>query len=114
MPTSGSHFTAQAPLFPVFFLGLLATETVHKNVSMDWFEQVVQTPVRSVRANYLSPQSVPSLYDALLRIWGWIDKEVQIPRDPTALSKDIGKRYPWWEHLVAKVLEAEEEILCLT
>ncbi|RYC80748.1 hypothetical protein BFJ63_vAg16363 [Fusarium oxysporum f. sp. narcissi] len=105
MPTSGSHFTAQAPLLPVFFLGLLATETVHKNVSMDWFEQVVQTPVRS---------SVPSLYDALLRIWGWIDKEVQIPRDPTALSKDIGKRYPWWEHLVAKVLEAEEEILCLT
>ncbi|KAJ0129946.1 Catechol 1,2-dioxygenase, partial [Fusarium oxysporum f. sp. albedinis] len=154
MPTSGSHFTAQAPLLPVFFLGLLATETVHKNVSMDWFEQVVQTPVRSVSAkkgnanlpffsnlwqdagwfclcpgllhpilptlvaelgaNYLSPQSVPSLYDALLRIWGWIDKEVQIPRDPTALSKDIGKRYPWWEHLVAKVLEAEEEILCLT
>ncbi|EMT67219.1 hypothetical protein FOC4_g10000172 [Fusarium odoratissimum] len=105
MPTSGSHFTAQAPLLPVFFLGLLATETVHKNVSMDWFEQVVQTPVRS---------SVPPLYDALLRIWGWIDEEVQIPRDPTALSKDIGKRYPWWEHLVAKVLQAEEEILCLT
>ncbi|EXL89840.1 hypothetical protein NOF04DRAFT_11401, partial [Fusarium oxysporum II5] len=58
--------------------------------------------------------SVPPLYDALLRIWGWIDEEVQIPRDPTALSKDIGKRYPWWEHLVAKVLQAEEEILCLT
>jgi hypothetical protein len=54
------------------------------------------------------------LYEALLRIWGWIDKEVQIPRDPSALSKDIGKRYPWWEHLVAKVLEAEEETLCLT
>ncbi|KAG5763747.1 hypothetical protein H9Q69_008312 [Fusarium xylarioides] len=105
MPTSGSHFTAQAPLLPVFFLGLLATEPVHKDVSMDWFEQVVQTPVRS---------SVPPLYDALSRIWGWIDKEVQIPRDPTALSKDIGKRYPWWEHLVAKVLEAEEETLCLT
>ncbi|KAH7227938.1 fungal-specific transcription factor domain-containing protein [Fusarium oxysporum] len=105
MPTSGSHFTAQAPLLPVFFLGLLATEPVHKDVSMDWFEQVVQTPVRS---------SVPPLYDALLRIWGWIDKEVQIPRDPTALPKAIGKRYPWWEHLVAKVLEAEEETLCLT
>ncbi|EWY88616.1 hypothetical protein FOYG_09738 [Fusarium oxysporum NRRL 32931] len=105
MPTSGSHFTAQAPLLPVFFLGLLATEPVHKDVSMDWFEQVVQTPVRS---------SVPPLYGALLRIWGWIDKEVQIPRDPTALPKAIGKRYPWWEHLVAKVLEAEEETLCLT
>ncbi|KAF5706058.1 hypothetical protein FGLOB1_7624 [Fusarium globosum] len=105
MPTSGSHFTAQAPLLPVFLIGLLATETVHKDVSMDWFEQVVQTPVRS---------SVPPLYDALLRIWGWIDKEVGIPRDPTALSEDIGKRHPWWEHLVAKVLETEEETLCLT
>ncbi|KAF5981589.1 hypothetical protein FBULB1_4700 [Fusarium bulbicola] len=105
MPTSGPHFTAQAPLLPVFFLGLLATETVHKDVSMDWFEQVVQTPVRS---------SVPPLYGALLRIWGWIDEEVKIPRDPTALSEDIGKRYPWWEHFVAKVLETEEETLCLT
>ncbi|KAF5965658.1 hypothetical protein FCOIX_12872 [Fusarium coicis] len=135
MPTSGSHFTAQAPLLPVFFLGLLATRPAHKDVSMDWFEQVVQTPVRSagsafaqvycsqyyplylaaeLGANYLSPQSVPPLYEALLRIWGWIDEEVQIPRDPTALPKDIGKRYPWWEHLVAKVLEAEEETLCLT
>ncbi|KAF5979012.1 hypothetical protein FCOIX_5556 [Fusarium coicis] len=105
MPTSGSHFTAQAPLLPVFFLGLLATKPLHKNVSMDWFEQVVLTPVRS---------SVPPLYEALLRIWGWIDKEVQIPRDPTAISKDIGKRHPWWEHFVAKVLETEEETLCLT
>lgn len=50
MPTSGSHFTAQAPLLPVFFLRLLATKPVHKDVSMDWFEQVVQTPVRSVSA----------------------------------------------------------------
>jgi hypothetical protein len=50
MPTSGSHFTAQAPLLPVFFLGLLATEPIHKEVSMGWFEQVVQTPVRSVSA----------------------------------------------------------------
>ncbi|SCV61181.1 uncharacterized protein FFFS_15750 [Fusarium fujikuroi] len=105
MPTSGSHFTAQAPLLPVFFLGLLATELEHKDVSMDWFESVIQTLVRS---------SVPPLYDALLRIWGWIDKEVGIPRDPTALSEDIGKKHPWWEHLVAKVLETEEETLCLT
>lgn len=49
MPTSGSHFTAQAPLLPVFFLGLLATDPDHKWVSQAWFEQVVQTPVRSVR-----------------------------------------------------------------
>jgi hypothetical protein len=52
MPTSGSHFTAQAPLLPVFFLGLLATEPAHKSVSRTWFEQVVRTPVRSVSHNY--------------------------------------------------------------
>lgn len=48
MPTSGSHFTAQAPLLPVFLLGLLATVPDHKEVSQQWFEQVVKTPVRSV------------------------------------------------------------------
>ncbi|KAF4338266.1 hypothetical protein FBEOM_7800 [Fusarium beomiforme] len=105
MPTSGSHFTAQAPLLPVFFLGLLATDPIHKAVSRDWFEQVVQTPVRS---------SVPPLYNALMRIWEWIDKEVEIQPEPNALPKAIGKRYPWWEHLVAKVLDEEEETLCLT
>jgi hypothetical protein len=50
MPTSGSHFTTQAPLLPVFFLGLLATDPKHKSVSKDWFEKVVETPVRSVSA----------------------------------------------------------------
>lgn len=48
MPTSGSQFTAQAPLLPVFFLGLLATHPDHKMVSRNWFEAVVMTPVRSV------------------------------------------------------------------
>jgi hypothetical protein len=72
------------------------------------------TLVAELGANYLLPQSVPPLYDALLRIWKWIDKEVQIQSDPTALPKAIGKRYPWWEHLVAKVLDEEEETLCLT
>lgn len=48
MPTSGSHFTAQAPLLPVFLLGMLATHHDHKNVAQNWFEQVVQTPARSV------------------------------------------------------------------
>lgn len=54
MPTSGSHFTAQAPLLPVFFLGMLATQFDHKKVSRDWFEEVVRTPVRSVSQS-LSP-----------------------------------------------------------
>ncbi|KAF4992178.1 hypothetical protein FGRMN_7309 [Fusarium graminum] len=105
MPTSGSHFTAQAPLLPVFFLGLLATDPRHKNVSKAWFDKVVQTPVRS---------SVPPLYDALKGIWEWIDSDVEIPTDPISLPKSIGRRYPWWEHLVAKVFEKESETLCLT
>ncbi|KAH7157718.1 fungal-specific transcription factor domain-containing protein [Dactylonectria estremocensis] len=105
MPTSGSHFTAQAPLLPVFFLGLLATDPDHIGVSQAWFEEVVRTPVRS---------SVPPLYQALNRIWAWIDVEVGIPSTPTAMRKSIGMRYPWWEHLVANVHEREEETLCLT
>lgn len=49
MPTSGPAFTAQAPLFPVFLLGLLATVPKHKSIAESWFERVTQTPVRSVR-----------------------------------------------------------------
>ncbi|KAL3588200.1 hypothetical protein FPOAC2_14099 [Fusarium poae] len=105
MPTSGSQFTAQAPLLPVFFLGLLATIPEHKAVSKEWFEQVVQTPVRS---------SVPPLYETLKRIWKWIDNEVEITPEPTTLSESIGERYPWWEHLVAKLFDEEEETPCLT
>ncbi|KAH7132758.1 fungal-specific transcription factor domain-containing protein [Dactylonectria macrodidyma] len=102
MPTSGSHFTAQAPLLPVFFLGMLATLPDHKDVSRDWFEEVVRTP------------SVPPLYQALKRIWAWIGTDVKIPSAPTALSTSIGKRYPWWENLVASVHVKEKETLCLT
>ena len=54
MPTSGSHFTAQAPLFPVFLLGVLATVPKHKAVSSNWFDKVLQTPVRSVCFELLS------------------------------------------------------------
>lgn len=53
MPTSGSHFTAQAPLLPVFFLGMLATEPDHKRVAEAWFDDVVQTPVRSVSQSFI-------------------------------------------------------------
>ncbi|KAI5464724.1 fungal-specific transcription factor domain-containing protein [Mariannaea sp. PMI_226] len=105
MPTSGSAFTAQAPLLPVFFLGLLATDPKHKIVSQRWFEQVVQTPVRS---------SVPPLYETLKRIWAWIDTEVPVPSEPAALNKSLGLRSPWWESLVTKVQDKEEETLCLT
>jgi hypothetical protein len=105
MPTSGSHFTAQAPLLPVFFLGLLATNPAHKEVSRGWFQQVTNTPVRS---------SVPPLYDALKRIWKWIDSDVNLQLEPTPVPESLGQRYPWWEHLVKRVLEEEDETLCPT
>ncbi|KFA54717.1 hypothetical protein S40293_00769 [Stachybotrys chartarum IBT 40293] len=111
MPTSGSIFTAQAPLFPVFLLGLLATVPKHKKVSVAWFDQVVQAPVRS---------SVPPLYGSLKKIWTWLDSE--FPISTTGLSKEKanpadhpGQRPPWWEHLITRIREKEdEETLCLT
>ncbi|KAI9151684.1 hypothetical protein HJFPF1_08893 [Paramyrothecium foliicola] len=108
MPTSGYYFTAQAPLFPVFLLGLTATETRHKQVAEAWFLQVVETPVRS---------SVPPLYDALQRIWAWMASESDFAA-PASQSQTqnspIYKRRPWWERLVSRIQEKEEETLCLT
>lgn len=106
MPTSGSNFTAQAPLLPVFLLGLLSTIPSHKSTSQGWFERVLTTPVRS---------SVPPLYEALRRIWNWIDAEIeQPPGSDFKLPPSISDRDPWWERLTAKVVEKEEETLCLT
>ncbi|KAH0492782.1 hypothetical protein TgHK011_007717 [Trichoderma gracile] len=106
MPTSGYNFTAQAPLFPVFLLGMLATVPGHVAVAQNWFERVTSTPVRS---------SVPPLYDALKRIWMWIDTEPTLkPPVNGRLDEEVGKRLPWWEHLVQRVQENEMEILCLT
>ncbi|KAK1251827.1 hypothetical protein MKX07_007306 [Trichoderma sp. CBMAI-0711] len=106
MPTSGYNFTAQAPLFPVFLLGMLATVREHVEVAQNWFENVTNTPVRS---------SVPPLYDALKRIWMWIDTEPTLkPPVNGRLDEEVGKRLPWWEHLVQRVQENEMEILCLT
>lgn len=48
MPTQGRLFTAQAPLFPVFLLGVLGLQEEHRETSRQWFEKVIQTPVRSV------------------------------------------------------------------
>ncbi|KAL6696554.1 fungal-specific transcription factor domain-containing protein [Trichoderma pleuroticola] len=106
MPTSGYNFTAQAPLFPVFLLGMLATDPEHVVVAQTWFENVTSTPVRS---------SVPPLYEALKRIWVWIDADPNLkPPVRGKLDEDVGKRFPWWEHLVKRVQEQETEILCLT
>lgn len=49
MPTSGYQFTAQAPLFPVFLLGMLATVADHADIAQKWFDSVTSAPVRSVR-----------------------------------------------------------------
>ncbi|EHK44168.1 hypothetical protein TRIATDRAFT_163153, partial [Trichoderma atroviride IMI 206040] len=105
MPTSGYQFTAQAPLFPVFLLGMLATVGEHAGVAQKWFDSVTSAPVRS---------SVPPLYETLQRIWTWIDDEPSIVVDLESLDDDIANRYPWWEHLIQRVQEKEQEILCLT
>ncbi|KAM4062882.1 fungal specific transcription factor [Hirsutella rhossiliensis] len=106
MPTSGYQFTAQAPLLPVFMLGMLATNPDHKQVSKTWFDEVVSAPVRS---------SVPPLYEVLQRVWQWIDTEIEMPTPSTAdLTEHIGLRYSWWEQLVEEVDKREHEVLCLT
>lgn len=128
MPTSGYQFTAQAPLFPVFLLGMLTTDPKHRAVSKAWFDDVVSTPVRSVSLDDIcrtvpSPlfgsltrdsQSVPPLYEVLQRVWQWIDVEIELPSPTAPLAGHIGLRYPWWEQLVEKVDEQESEVLCLT
>ncbi|KAF4990338.1 hypothetical protein FDECE_14414 [Fusarium decemcellulare] len=103
MPTSGSYFTPQALLLPVFFLGMLATVPEHQDVSRDWFEKVIQVPIWS---------SAPSLYQALKRIWSWIDTDIEIPSVPSALPKHIEQRVPWWEHLVSSIGQKEDGVLC--
>ncbi|KAH7319749.1 hypothetical protein B0I35DRAFT_478072 [Stachybotrys elegans] len=104
MPTHGDHFTAQAPLFPVFLLGLIATTDEHLDTSMAWFNAVLKTPVRS---------SVPPLFEGLQRIRMWIDTEVPIG-DTHNLPPAIRNRRPWWERLVLRIQEREEELFCLT
>ncbi|KAJ3476228.1 hypothetical protein NLG97_g9196 [Lecanicillium saksenae] len=105
MPTSGPVFTAQAPLLPVFLLGLLATVEEHENIAHAWFQQVIRTPVRS---------SVPPLYETLERIQSWMSTEVPVPAPNMELPRAIAERQPWWERMVSKVQEKETEVLCLT
>ncbi|GJN82165.1 hypothetical protein PLIIFM63780_005702 [Purpureocillium lilacinum] len=105
MPTSGFQFTAQAPLFPVFLLGMLATKSSHRAASKTWFDEVVSTPVRS---------SVPPLYEALQRIWQWIDDMIAVTTPTSVEAEPIGLRFAWWEQLVEEVANRENEVLCLT
>ncbi|KAJ3454886.1 hypothetical protein MRS44_013486 [Fusarium solani] len=127
IPTSGPYFTAQAPLLPAFILGLLAIGTDHKKVSQTRFEQVLNTPVRSVSGNVLCThddffearmlmsldQSVPLLLQSLKRTWCWIDNGIKTPTLPAVLPEAICERDPWWEKLVAAITESEGGILCV-
>ncbi|KAJ4161587.1 uncharacterized protein LMH87_007618 [Akanthomyces muscarius] len=104
-PASGPIFTAQAPLLPAFFLGLLATMEEHIQVAEIWFQQVIKTPVRS---------TVPPLYRTLERIQSWLFHEVPVPAINMELPHAIAERQPWWERMVSKVQKKENEVLCLT
>jgi hypothetical protein len=58
-------------------------------------------------------QSVPPLYEALKRIWAWIETEPS-KFAGGKLDDDVGKREAWWEHITRRVQEHEQEVLCLT
>lgn len=107
---------------------MLGTGQNHREVSKNWFDEVVSTPVRSVRiTNRLNDalllmlimytahlQSVPPLYEALQRIWQWIDTVIELPPSTSLDNEPIARRPPWWERLVEEVSIRENEVLCLT
>ncbi|KAH7303570.1 fungal-specific transcription factor domain-containing protein [Stachybotrys elegans] len=100
MPTQGNYFTAQAPLFPVFLLWLLASTEDHRSAADDWFQAVVNAPMRS---------SVRPLFEGLKRI-----REHWTPPTCDHLPPAIRNRQAWWESLVKKILEQQDERFCLT
>jgi hypothetical protein len=124
MPTSGIVFTAQAPLLPVFFLGILETTPNHKEICKHWMDMVMTIPVRSVgspynivvmKANQMCSQSVPPIATALKHLWEWTAEDPRLnPATSDPIPTDISLRDPWWEYLVERVQEDEQEILCLT
>ncbi|RTE68335.1 hypothetical protein BHE90_017287 [Fusarium euwallaceae] len=61
-------------------LGLVAVDPEHKKVSQEWFEQVLEEPVRS---------SVPLLLQSLTRTWCWIDSDIKMPALPEVLPEAI-------------------------
>ncbi|OLN86272.1 hypothetical protein CCHL11_04070, partial [Colletotrichum chlorophyti] len=102
MPTSGHLFTAQAPFFPVFLLGIVAVEKEHSQCAMDWFHAVIRTSCRS---------SVPPAFEALERIRAWMATDLG-ETSCGALSQRIADRQAWWETLVDHIV-ATEGVLCL-
>ncbi|KAF9876278.1 hypothetical protein CkaCkLH20_06221 [Colletotrichum karsti] len=94
MPTSGCMFTAQAPFFPVFLLGIVAVEKDHCECAMEWFEAVIETKCRS---------SVPPAYDALVEIRQWMSTNIKDAPQP--IPDRIRDRYAWWEDVVDHVAQ---------
>jgi hypothetical protein len=41
MPSTGTLFTSQSPLFPVFILGFVAVDEDDRDVARRWFETVL-------------------------------------------------------------------------
>ncbi|KAH7186713.1 hypothetical protein DER44DRAFT_858535 [Fusarium oxysporum] len=97
VPASGLFFTANAPILPVFILGLLSVK--NRGVAQDWFERVLQVPVRS---------TVPPIYEALKRTWEW----KQIWPSAKSLPRLIQEREPWWEKLVDLIHTEAGGMLC--
>ena len=65
MPCSGPLFTAQAPLFPVFLLGLVSVDKANSDVAQYWFETVASSAssCRSV-SGFPSAENAPVETDA--------------------------------------------------
>ncbi|KAK2685072.1 hypothetical protein QWA68_016140 [Fusarium oxysporum] len=68
-------------------------------VAQDWFERVLQVPVRS---------TVPPIYEALKRTWEW----KQIWPSAKSLPRLIQEREPWWEKLVDLIHTEAGGMLC--
>jgi hypothetical protein len=56
---------------------------------------------------FLTPweQSVPPVWRVLQETWEWMDADVVDENDVG--EKPIGKRIPWWEHLVERLVQRE-------
>ncbi|GKT46568.1 uncharacterized protein ColSpa_06749 [Colletotrichum spaethianum] len=102
MPTSGTFFTAQAPFFPVFLLGIVAIHEAHVQCALGWFQSVISTSCRS---------SVPPAFQSLERIRAWMAHNIRDGSIPE-LPRRISERYPWWETLVSHIFSTEGT-LCL-
>ncbi|OHX01260.1 hypothetical protein CSPAE12_00064 [Colletotrichum incanum] len=102
MPTSGTFFTAQAPFFPVFLLGIVAIHEAHIQCALDWFQSVIGTSCRS---------SVPPAFQSLKRIRALMAPNIR-DGNLCKLSRRISEREPWWETLVYRIVSTEGT-LCL-